>query len=94
MSTIPGLRYQPHSRGNKPFVILKDKPSKPRPFYLPRTDETGHQGHGQTYKKNRAFTRNGALYQDQIATLDIPEDEEEIGRRNDKGGRRNDTGEK
>ena len=77
MSTIPGLRYQPHSRGNKPFVILKDKPSKPRPFYLPKTDESGHQGHGQTYKKNRAFTRNGKLYQDQIATLDIPEDEEE-----------------
>ena len=86
MSTIPGLRYQPHSRGNKPFVILKDKPSKPRPFYLPRTDETGHQGHGQTYKKNRAFTRNGTLYQDQIATLDIPEDEEEQEGEN-KGGR-------
>ena len=74
MSTIPGLRYQPHSRGNKPFVIFKDKPSKPRPFYLPKTDETGQQGHGQTYKKNRAFTRNGKLYQDQIATLDIQEE--------------------
>ena len=93
MSTIPGLRYQPHSRGNKPFVILKDKPSKPRPFYLPKTDETGHQGHGQTYKKNRAFTRNGKLYQDQIATLDIPEDEEEIEENEKEGGKKPEKGE-
>ena len=77
MSTIPGLRYQAHSRGNKPFVIFKDKPSKPRPFYLPKTDETGQQGHGQTYRKNKAFTGNLKLYQDQIATLDIQEEEEE-----------------
>ena len=86
MSTIPGLRYQPHSRGNKPFVILKDKPGKLRPFYLPKTDETGHEAPGQTYKKNRVFTRNGKLYQDQIATLDIPEDEEEEEEEKEKGG--------
>ena len=77
MSSIPGLRYQPHSRGNKPFVVLKDGSKKPRPFYLPDNDHSDQFQYVPTYKKNKAFARHGRLYQEQTATLDIEEEDED-----------------
>ena len=77
MSSLPGLRYQPHSRGNKPFVIFKDTSKKPRLFYLPDNDRTSQYEYGPTYKKNKAFSRKERLYQEQTVTVVIKDEDDD-----------------
>ena len=79
MSTIPGLRYQPHSGGNKPSSIFKhnpNRPKSPRQLYLPKTSDNAQYNQGQRDMKGQVFRRSDILYEAQTATLDIKDEDE------------------